>query len=154
MAKDKKAGAKDAQILIQLYDLRREPVLRQARKFMALEFWPQNYDEFRAVFMDLSSERNSWARQCLTYWDMAAAMVLQGALNEDLFYAANSEPYFLFAKFGQYLPQLRKNYTSEFLVNLEALANRPKAKLRIKEMKARVEARQKAAAANAASPSQ
>src|SRR5215831_5878956 len=143
MSKDKKSSAKDAQVLIQLYDLRREPVMRQARKFMAFEFWPQNYDEFKALFMDLGSERNSWARQCLTYWDMAAAMVLQGAVSEDLFYAANGEPYFLFAKYGHYLPQLRKEYTSEFLVNLEALCSRPKSKARIKEFQTRVEMRRK-----------
>jgi hypothetical protein len=150
MSKDKKASAKDAQVLIQLYDLRREPVMRQARKFMAFEFWPQHYDEFKALFMDLGSERNSWARQCLTYWDMAAAMVLQGAVSEDLFYAANGEPYFLFAKYGHYLPQLRKEYTSEFLINLEALCNRPKSKARIKEFQARVEMRRKAMVAKAA----
>ena len=39
MAKGKKATAKDAQVLIQLYDLRREPVMRAARKFMVSEFW-------------------------------------------------------------------------------------------------------------------
>ena len=60
MSKDKKASSKDAQVLIQLYDLRRETVMRQARKFMAFEFWPQSYDEFKALFMDLGSERNSW----------------------------------------------------------------------------------------------
>ncbi|HKF21151.1 MAG TPA: hypothetical protein VKE93_06250 [Candidatus Angelobacter sp.] len=150
MSKDNKASSKDAQVLIQLYDLRREPVMRAARKFMAFEFWPQSYEEFKALFMDLGSERNSWARQCLTYWDMAAAMVLHGAVNEDLFYACNGEPYFLFAKYGHYLPQLRKDYTSQFLVNLEALCNRPKSKARIKEFQARVEMRRKAMAAKAA----
>src|SRR5882724_2513562 len=108
MAKGKKATVQDAQILIQLYDLRREPVMRAARKYMAVEFWPQSFDEFAALFADFGSERNSWARQCLTYWDMAAAMVLHGTVQEDLFLAVNGEPFFLFAKFGPYLDQLRK----------------------------------------------
>jgi hypothetical protein len=99
--------------------------------------------------MDLGSERNALARQCLTYWDMAAAMVLHGAVDEDLFHASNGEPYFLYAKYGPYLPQLRKEYISDFLVNLEALANRPKGKQRVKEFQARVEARRKAAAKTA-----
>src|SRR5260370_9040576 len=119
MSKDKKASAKDAQVLIQLYDLRREPVMRAARKFMAFEFWPQSYEEFKGLFMDLGSERNSWARQCLTYWDMAAAMVLHGVVNEDLFYAPNGEPYFLFAKSVQYLAPLRKEHTSDVPPNLQ-----------------------------------
>lgn len=151
MAKGKKASTNDAQVLIQLYDLRREPLLRSARKFMAFEFWPQGYEDLKALFMDLGSERNALARQCLTYWDMAAAMVVHGTVDEDLFYASTGEPYFLFAKYGPYLPQLRKDYISDFLVNLEALANRPKGKQRVKEFRARVEARRQAAAAKAAS---
>jgi hypothetical protein len=126
MAKGKKATAHDAQTLMQLYDLRRDPVMRAARKFMVSEFWPQNYDELKALMMEFGTERNAWARQCLTYWDMAAAMVLQGAIHEDLFFAANGEPYFIYAKYGQYLEQLRQEYISpEFLLNLETLANKP-----------------------------
>jgi hypothetical protein len=151
MAKQKKATAKDAQIVIQLYDLRREPVLRQARKFMVSEFWPQSFEEFKTLMTEFGSERNALARQCLTYWDMAAAMVLQGAVDEGLFFTCNGEPYFLFAKYGQYLPQLRKEYISaEFLTSLEELANRPQGKQRVKQLQARVEARRKQAAAKAA----
>jgi hypothetical protein len=148
VAKGKKATAKDAQVLIQLYDLRREPVMRAARKFMVSEFWPQKYDEMKALMFEFGTERNAFARQCLTYWDMAAAMVLQGAVDENLFFATNGEPYFLFAKFGHFLPQLRKEYISaDFLIHLEALANRPQGKQRVKSLQARVEARRKAAAA-------
>ncbi|HEY6272022.1 MAG TPA: hypothetical protein VIX19_08520 [Terriglobales bacterium] len=150
----KKATTHDAQVLMQLYDLRREPVLRAARKFMTTEFWPQGYDEFRALMFDYGSERNAFARQCLTYWDMAAAMVLYGAVHEELFFAANGEPYFLFAKFGEYLPLLRKEYvTPEFLTHLEQLANRPQGKQRVKQLKQRVAARRAAAAAKAAKQS-
>lgn len=153
MVNDKKATAKDAQVVIQLYDLRREQVMRAARKFMVSEFWPQTYDEFKALMLDFGSERNAFARQCLSYWDMAAAMVLQGAVNEDLFHATNTEPYFLFAKFGHYLPQLRDEYvSSDFLRNLEGLVSRPKGKQRVKEFQVRVEARRKAAAARATQP--
>jgi hypothetical protein len=153
MAKARKATAKDAQVLMQLYDLRREPVLRAARKFMASEFWPQNCDEFKALFAEFGSERNSWARQCLTYWDMAAAMVLHGAIQEELFFAVNGEPFFLFAKYGHYLEDLRKVYIPDFLVNLEELAKRPQGKQKVKQFQARIEARQKAAAAKAAKAS-
>ena len=148
MAKGKKATAQDAQALMQLYDLRRDPTLRAARKFMA-EFWPQNGDEFKALFREFGSERNSWARQCLTYWDMAAAMVLHGAIQEDLFFAVNGEPFFLFAKYGHYLDSLRKEYIPDFLVNLEQLAKRPQGKQKVKQFQSLIEARQKAAAAKA-----
>jgi len=151
MPKAKKATAHDAQVLMQLYDLRREPVMRAARKYMTSDFWPRNYEEFRALMFDYGTERNAFARQCLTYWDMAAAMVLHGAIHEDLFFAANNEPYFLFAKYGGYLPQLRKEYVvPEFLKSWEGLANRPQAKQRVKQLKERVAARRAAAVAKAA----
>ena len=72
----KKPNANDAQLILQLYNLRREPVMRVARKFMVSEFWPQNYDEFKALLTAYGTEQNAWLRQALTYWNMAAAMVL------------------------------------------------------------------------------
>jgi hypothetical protein len=145
----KKPNANDAQLILQLYNLRREPVMRVARKFMTSEFWPQNYDEFKAVLTAYGTEPNAWFRQVLTYWNMAAAMVMQGAVNEDLFFATNGEPYFLWAKFGQYIPQSRNDHIDrEFLIHLEKLASRSKAKERIKKLQERLTAR--AAAARAA----
>jgi len=145
-----KPNANDAQLILQLYNLRREPVMRVARKFMVSEFWPQNYDEFKAVLTAYGTEPNAWFRQVLTYWNMAAAMVLQGAVNEELFFATNGEPYFLWAKFGEYLPQARKDQIDpEFLQHLEKLTSKPAAKKRIKGLQARLEARRAQAAAAA-----
>ncbi len=120
-----KAKAEDARVILKLYDLRREPVMRAARKFAVSEFWPQNYD-----------------------WNMAAAMVLQGAVNEELFFATNNEPYFLWAKFGDYIPQARKDQIDpEFLSHLEKLTSKPAAKKRIKGLQERLVARRAQAAA-------
>jgi hypothetical protein len=156
MTNANQATAHDAQALMQLYDLRREPLMRTARKFMVSEFWPQNYEEFKGLMFDFGSERNAFARQCFTYWDMAAAMVLNGAIHEELFFDVSNELYFLFAKFGQYLPQLRSEYVApNFLEHLETLASKPAGQVRVKEIQSRIEARQKAAAAaKAATPSQ
>jgi len=149
----RKATPQDAEIILHLYELRREATMRIARRFIITEFWPQNYEELRDLLLDYRHEKNALARQVLTYWDMAAAMVVQGAVSEDLFYASNVEPYFIYAKYGQYLEQLRKDYISpEFLKNLEALANLPKGKQRVKHLRARIAARQaQAAAARSAS---
>ena len=134
--------AQDAQTIIQLYELRRDSVMRAARKFMVSEFWPQSYDEFKAVLLGYGTEHNAYMRQVLTYWDMAAAMVLQGAVSEELFFATNNELYFLFTKFGAFLPQSRKEFLNpEFCSSLEKLANRPAGKKRVKELAARLEAR-------------
>jgi len=144
----KKPTANDAQTIMQLYELRTDPVMRAARRFMVSEFWPQNYDEFKAVLTGYGTEQNAWFRQALTYWNMAAAMVLQGAVNEELFFATNGEPYFLWAKFGRYIPQARQEYIDrEFLSHLEKLAARPKARQRIKALQDRLAARAAAAAA-------
>ena len=79
-SKGKKATAQDAQVLIQLYDLRREATMRKARDFVIGQFWPSSYKEFESVMNSFGSEQNAYCRQVLTYWDMAAAMVLEGYL--------------------------------------------------------------------------
>ena len=146
----KKPNASDAQLILQLYNLRREPVMRVARKFMTAEFWPQNYDEFKSVLTAYGTEPNAWFRQVLTYWNMVAAMVLRGALNEELFFDCNGEPYFLWAKFGEYIPQARKDQVDpEFLSHLEKLTSKPAAKKRIKGLQERLAARRAQAAAAA-----
>jgi hypothetical protein len=138
----KKATAQDAEVILRLYELRREPVMRAARKFMVSEFWPQSYDEFKAVLTGYGSEQNAYLRQVITYWDMAAAMVLSGAVNEDLFFETNTEPYFLWAKFGQYMPQAREDFANSWLgLHLDQLAAKPRARQRIKELQARNAAR-------------
>jgi len=146
----KKPTANDAQLIVELYKLRTEPVMRAARKFMVGEFWPQSHQEFMAVMTSFGTEQNAWFRQVLTYWNMAAAMVIQGAVNEELFFATNGEPYFLWAKFGQYIPQARTEYLdAEFLLNLEKLVSTPKAKARVKKLQVRLAARAAAQAAKA-----
>ena len=152
MAKGKKATAQDAQLIMQLYDLRREPVMRTARKFMVSEFWPLTYDEFKAVLTGYGTDHNAYLRQALTYWDMAAAMVLSGAIHEDLFFATNGEPYFLWAKFGEYMPQARNDFANpELGLHLEKLAQRPQGRRRVKGLQARIAAR-RAQAAKAGKP--
>lgn len=145
-----KVKAEDAQVILHLYELRREPVMRAARKYVVSEFWPQNYDEFKAVITGYGTEPNAWFRQVLTYWNMVAALVLRGAINEQLFFETNTEPYFLWAKFGAYIPQARKDQIDpEFLSHLEKLTARPAAKKRIQKLQERLTARRALAAAAA-----
>jgi hypothetical protein len=145
-----RAKAEDAELILKMYDLRREPVMRAARKYVVSEFWPQNYDEFKAVVTGYGTEPNAWFRQVLTYWNMIAAIVLRGAVNEQLFFETNTEPYFLWAKFGEYIPQIRKEQIDPvFLSHLEKLASKPAAKKRIKALQERLVARRAQAAAAA-----
>jgi hypothetical protein len=146
----KKPNASDAQLILQLYNLRREPVMRVARQFVTSEFWPQNYDEFKAVVTGYGTEPNAWFRQVMTFWNMVAALVLRGAVNEQLFFETNNEPYFLWAKFGGYISQARKDQVDpEFLSHLEKLTSKPAAKKRIQGLQDRLAARRTLAAAAA-----
>jgi hypothetical protein len=145
-----RAKAEDAELILKIYDLRREPVMRAARKYVVSEFWPQNYDEFKAVVTGYGTEPNAWFRQVLTYWNMIAAIVLRGAVNEQLFFETNTEPYFLWAKFGEYIPQIRKEQIDPvFLSHLEKLTSKPAAKKRIKALQERLGASRAQAAAAA-----
>jgi hypothetical protein len=73
---------------------------------------------------------------------MAAALALSSALNEDLFFHTNSEPYFLWAKFGDYMPQARQDFANpEFCMNLDKLVKKPQGQKRIKGLQARIAAR-------------
>ena len=106
----KKATTADAQLILQLYDLRREPEMRKARSWWIGEFWPQNADDFSKVAGNTGSQENNWLRQVGGYWSMAASFVLQGILNEELFLqpAVSGEMYFLLAKVHPFLGELRE----------------------------------------------
>jgi hypothetical protein len=138
-----KATPTDADLILKLYDLRREPTLRKARDFMATQFWPQNYGEFRAVAMALGTEHNAWFRQVWSYWDMACALVLNGTINEDLFFKTNAEPYFFYAKFKPYIEHVRKELNHpEFMAHTEELATKsPEARERVERLEAQIRAR-------------
>jgi len=102
------ATTADAGLILKLYELRTEPTMREARAWMTGQFFPQTAEEFFAVVNARGSKENAWYRQVTSYWDMAAALVLHGALNADLFVDCNSEPFFLYAKFLPILPEIRQ----------------------------------------------
>ena len=125
----KKATAKDAELIMQLYDLRREPEMRKARHWWLTQFWPNNSDEFMKIAMDMGSQENNWLRQVGGYWSMAAAFVESGALNADLFLqpAVSGEMFFIFAKVKPFLTELRtKMKNPRMFANIEKLINSTK----------------------------
>ena len=106
----KKATAADAQLVMQLYDLRREAEMRKARHWWVNQFWPRSADEFMKISFTFGTQENNWLRQVSGYWSMAAAFVLQGALNEDLFLqpAISGEMFLIFAKVQPFPKELRE----------------------------------------------
>ena len=118
----KKPTTADADLILKLYDLRREAEMRKARNWWAAEFFPENADDFLKVAWAMGTQENSWLRQVGGYWSMAASFVLQGVLNEELFIqpAVSGEMYFLLAKVHPFLADLREKMGDRhFFGNIE-----------------------------------
>ncbi len=113
----------DAQMIMQLYDLRREAEMRKARNWVLGEFWPDSVDDIRRILLAFPSQENNWYRQVIGYWDMAASFVVRGVLNADLFFDNSGEMYFLYAKLKPFIKPLREEFHApEFLANVEKIA--------------------------------
>ena len=102
-----------------LFDLRREPTLREARAWFLRDFNPTTFGELVAAF---GGERNASIRMVLGYWDMAASMVTTGAIDGDAFRAAHSEVFATFGKVQPFLAELRTaSGEPDFCVHLETV---------------------------------
>jgi hypothetical protein len=150
----KKPTAADAQLILQLYDLRREPEMRKARNWWVAEFWPQSADDFMKIAGAMGSQENNWLRQVGGYWSMAASFVLHGALNEEMFIqpAVSGEMFFVFAKVHPFLKEVREKIGDPQLFgNIEKVITNSKfGRERLKFTLKRIETlREKRAAAKA-----
>ena len=113
----------DAEIVMKLYDLRREAEMRKARNWVLGEFWPDSVDDIRRILLAFPSQENNWYRQVIGYWDMAASFVVRGVLHADLFYDNSGEMYFLYAKLKPFIKPIREEFHApEFLANVEKVA--------------------------------
>lgn len=123
----------DAHLILKLYDLRREAVMREARNWF-FTFNPTKVEDFIEVMM---GEHSGHYRMVVSYWDMAASMVNQGAIDEALFNASGGEIVFVYAKIEQFIPQLRAMFgNTEMLQNMETLVRRiPNIDERIAQMR-------------------
>ncbi len=136
------ATAQDAELIIKLYDLRRDETMRKARNFVVAEFFPRSADDVKALFGNLElAQQNAYFRQATSYWDMVAAMVNHGAIDKDLFFDTNGEFFAIWAKIGDFVPELRSFFGPQYMVNLEKLiALHPNGAQRVEIMKSRLKA--------------
>lgn len=112
-----------AQLNLHLFDLRREPVLREARAWFTREFNPDTFDEFLEI---ARGERNASFRMVIGYWDMAASLVTSGAIDGDAFRAAHGEIFATFSKVQPFLEQLRAASSEPgFCSHMEAVVMAP-----------------------------
>lgn len=111
-----------ANLLVKLYDLRRETMMREARNWYFREFNPTSADEMMAT---MAGPHSGHFRMVVTYWDMAASFVNNGAIDEQMFNDANGEQVGVFAKIEAFLPEFRTKIGSpNYLVQLEKVVMR------------------------------
>jgi hypothetical protein len=113
------ATAQDAEIILKLYELRRETEMRKAREYITNEFWPESFDGLWKE-IGMTGDKYRWFRQVYAYWEMAAALAVFGAVDEDLFVATQLEMIYTFAKISPYLKSFRET-NADFLISITKL---------------------------------
>jgi len=115
MSKQEEAG-----LILKLYELRREETMRKARDWYFQQFNPQTIADFNNAMM---GEHSGHLRMVVTYWDMAAALVNNGAISLDLFNEANGEHLGVFSKIEPLLKEIQATIGPQFGANLEKLVD-------------------------------
>jgi len=111
----------DADLILKLYDLRREATMREARNWF-FTFNPTTAKEYLDAMM---GDHSGHLRMVTSYWDMAASLVNNGAIDEQMFNDANGEHLFVFAKIEPILEDLRKMMNApDALRHFETLVRR------------------------------
>ena len=125
----KKPTHADADLILKLYDLRREAEMRKARAWYAGQFFPQSADDFLKVAWAMGTPENAWLRQVGGYWGIVTSFVLSGVLNEELFLqpAFSGELFLMYAKIHPFRKELREKLGDpEAFLNIEKAITRSK----------------------------
>src|ERR1700759_5178986 len=113
----------DAELILKLYDLRREPEMRKARKWMMETFWPESVEDIHKIVGGFGTvPENAWLRQVLGYWEMTASFVSAGVLDADLLLDSAGEMWFIYTKFKPFVGDLRQTLHPEFMKKVETAA--------------------------------
>ena len=123
-----------AQSLMQLYDLRREEKLREARTWVTLSFNPQSVEDFAAV---MPTDEYTYFRMVSGYWEMAASFVVHGAIDPEMFRAVSGEMLVVYCKVEHMIDDLREGVGQPGLLKYveEVAADWPGAKDRMASMR-------------------
>ena len=132
---------KSAELILKLYELRREETMRKAREWFA-GFHPESIEDIQGAAF---GERSAHYRMVTSYWDMACSFVNHGAIDAEMFADANGEQVMVFVKIQPFLEQIRKTGNPTYMQHLEkAVLRIPEAERRIaymREMSKRLSAR-------------
>jgi hypothetical protein len=114
----------DANLILRLYEIRREERMREARKWFASKFQAATLAEQRAL-CPIGSDENAFFRQVSTYYEMLASFITSGVLNEELYFQSGGELYLVYVRIAPFLAEMRQAYSNPGLYrNLETVALR------------------------------
>jgi hypothetical protein len=138
---------RQAELILKLYELRREPVMRQARSYIGGAFLPKSADEMMATIVSGAPE-GAYILQVYGYWDMVAAFVVHGALDEALLYDVAQEMYYQYAKIQPHLSAFRERMNlPEWMRSIERVVEgSAQGRARLETMRKNLEAIEKAQA--------
>ena len=112
----------DADLLLRVYDLRREAVLRESRNALIRDYWPRSAEDALAVLHPDHPLNRPW-RQTTGYWEMVYSLARHGVVHAEFLVENNAEGLFLFARAERYLDALRQATSPRTLRNAEWVAN-------------------------------
>ncbi len=119
--KSRKGGAEQAELILRLYELRRETAMREARSFVGGTFSPGSVEDLAGVVSE-GGKKTGFMLQVYGYWDMVCAFVRHEILSEGLVYDTCQEMYFQYAKIHPYLKGFRERMNlPEWMENLETV---------------------------------
>jgi hypothetical protein len=114
----------DALAILKLYELRSEALMRVARAWFFTEFNPQSGKEIVALLQS-GEKQSAYYRMVASHWEVAAALVNNGGIDESMFLAANTEHLVVFAKLQPFVAEIRETIGEpDYLANLEQLVMR------------------------------
>jgi len=121
---DREPSIEDAKLILQLYEMRREPRMREARKWFVANFYCQTLEEMTALCPP-GSEMSASARMVTSYWEMAASFITSGVLSDELFFQSGQELLLTWTRVKPLLAATRAAFGNpRYLANLEEVSQR------------------------------
>lgn len=103
------ATYEDVNLVLRLYELRREEKLRQARAWFLANWWADSVDELMTKY-PMTSDENRMARMVVTHWEMVASFIVSGVLNQELFFQSGREMLFVWTRVKHLAPEMRAKF--------------------------------------------
>ncbi|BDC47818.1 hypothetical protein F183_A01340 [Bryobacterales bacterium F-183] len=114
----------DANLILRLYEMRRETKMREARAWFVKNFYCKTVEEYQHVAPP-GTDENAYMRQVITYWEMVASLITSGVLNEHLFFQSGQELLLVWTRIEKVCPTLRSAFGNPGMWrNIEEVAGR------------------------------